>query len=232
MRRAVASSVSLQSGMAADLDSESPTAPTPDPSGFDQLHIDPFALFDQWFALALKQEPNDPNAAALATASPDGRPSVRMVLAKPVAGHPFCFFTNDQSRKGRELVANPRASLCFHWKSLRRQVRVDGAISDLSPQESDAYFHSRSRASQISAAVSAQSRPLPNRESLEEQVRVFVESHPAEIPRPAHWRGFRLDPEAIEFWISGEHRLHDRLLFTRFTPTPSAPSWQTTRLYP
>ncbi len=193
----------------------------------DPLLLDPFRLFDHWFREAEEKEPNDPNAAALATSTPDGRPSVRMVLAKRVDGHPFCFFTNDQSRKGRELAANRQVALCFHWKSLRRQVRVEGRVSDLTPHDSDIYFHSRSRASQIGAAVSEQSRPLASREVLEQEVRNFTADHPGQIPRPAWWRGFLVDPESIEFWISGEARLHDRLLFTR-----DGSAWLRSRLYP
>jgi pyridoxamine 5'-phosphate oxidase len=196
-------------------------------AGDDFAAQDPLLLFDLWFVRASEQEPNDPNASALATATTDGRPSVRMVLAKRIGDERFCFFTNDQSRKGRELAANRHVALCFHWKSLRRQVRVEGPVSELTAQESDAYFHSRSRASQISAAVSDQSRPLDSRAILEEKVGVFTAAHPGEIPRPACWRGFRVEPESMEFWISGEARLHDRLLFTR-----SGSAWVKTLLYP
>jgi len=188
---------------------------------------DPLALFDQWFKLAEASEPNDPNAASLATATADGTPSVRMVLAKRVAGYPFCFFTNAEGRKGRELAENPRVALCFHWKTLRRQVRVEGRVSLLDPAETDQYFHSRSRKSQIGAAVSKQSRVLSSREELEEQVKSFSDQHPGEIPRPDHWKGYRVAVERIEFWIDGANRLHDRFLFTR-----SGDTWDTVRLYP
>lgn len=188
---------------------------------------DPISLFDTWFRQAQESEPNDPNAAALATATPNGAPSVRMVLVKPLVDRPFCFFTNAESQKGRELVANPRAALCFHWKSLRRQVRVEGTISELDAKDVDSYFHSRSRASQIGAAVSDQSRILHSREALEERVKQFAEQHPGEIPRPAYWRGFHLTPERIEFWIDGANRLHDRFLFTR-----EGGRWRPARLYP
>lgn len=176
---------------------------------------------------AEESEPNDPNAAALATSTPDGVPSVRMVLAKNVSGHPFCFFTNAESRKGIELENNPRAALCFHWKSLRRQVRVEGAVSELEDTIVDEYFHSRSRASQIGAAVSEQSHILASREELERRVKEFGEQHAAVVPRPEFWRGFHLQPEQIEFWINGENRLHDRILFTR-----DGSGWQRARLYP
>jgi pyridoxamine 5'-phosphate oxidase len=187
----------------------------------------PLELFDLWLKQAEKSEPNDPTAAALATATPDGQPSVRMILAKRIAGHPFCFFTNVESRKGRELAENPQAALCFHWKTLRRQVRVEGVVSELDPAAADAYFHSRSRPSQIGAAVSRQSRILASREELEEQVRRFAAAHPGEIPRPGFWRGFHLAPHRIEFWIDGQDRLHDRFLFTR-----DGDHWQKVRLYP
>ena len=188
---------------------------------------DPLALFDTWFKAAQESEPNDPNAAALATATAAGAPSVRMVLVKRVGDRRFCFFTNAESQKGRELAANPRAALCFHWKSLRRQVRAEGTISELAASDVDTYFHSRSRASQIGAAVSDQSRVLASREELEEQVRQFGERHPGEVLRPAYWRGYHLSPERIELWIDGPNRLHDRLLFTR-----DGDRWERCRLYP
>jgi pyridoxamine 5'-phosphate oxidase len=188
---------------------------------------DPLQVFDSWISEAGSSEPNDPNAAALATSTIDGKPSVRMVLAKRVADHRFSFFTNVESRKGRELRQNPRAALCFHWKTLRRQVRVEGDVLELDSAEVDAYFHSRSRASQISAAVSDQSRVLNCREELEERVRIFAETNPGAISKPEFWRGFYLREEQIEFWIDGAHRLHDRFLFTR-----TATGWQKKRLFP
>jgi pyridoxamine 5'-phosphate oxidase len=188
---------------------------------------DPLQLFDAWLRAAQGSEPNDPNAAALATSTADGRPSVRMVLVKQVQERGFCFFTNVESRKGAELAENPRVALCFHWKTLRRQVRVEGAVSELDAADVDEYFHSRSRASQIGAAVSDQSRILASREELEERFRRFGEEHPGEVPRPAYWRGFGLSPERIEFWIDGAHRLHDRFLFIR-----DGDRWQKSRLYP
>ena len=188
---------------------------------------DPLALFDQWMKDAESQEINDPNAVALATATPDGRPSVRMVLAKRVGGYRFAFFTNAESRKGEDLAQNPRAALCFHWKSMRRQVRVEGGVSTLPVSDVDAYFHSRSRASQIGAAVSRQSRVLASREVLESQVEAFSRLHAAEVPRPEYWRGFNVEPERIEFWMDGANRLHDRFLFTR-----DGGRWIRARLYP
>lgn len=188
---------------------------------------DPLELFDAWLAQAQVSEPNDPNAAALATASAAGEPSVRMVLAKRVGDRRFCFFTNVESQKGRELSENPRAALCFHWKSLRRQVRVEGRVTELDAGDVDAYFYSRSRESQIGAAVSDQSRELESREVLEEKARVFGEDHPEEVPRPEYWRGYWIHPERIEFWINGAHRLHDRFLFTR-----DGEGWRRVRLYP
>ena len=187
----------------------------------------PLELFDRWLGEAEQAEPSDPNAAALATATPEGAPSVRMVLVKRVMTDRFCFFTNVESRKGRELEVNRRAALCFHWKSLRRQVRVEGAVHELEVPVVDAYFHSRSRASQISAAISDQSRILKSREELEERVRRFSEVTPDEVPRPACWRGFWVQPERIEFWISGADRLHDRFQFTR-----RGERWEQVRLFP
>jgi pyridoxamine 5'-phosphate oxidase len=188
---------------------------------------DPIALFKDWLKEAESSEPNDANAAALATATRDGRPSVRMVLVKRVDERGFCFFTNAESRKGIQLQANPWAALCLHWKTLRRQVRVEGPVKELEPADVDAYFYSRSRDSQIGAAVSQQSRPLGSREQLESQVRRFAEDHPAEVPRPPYWKGYCIYPEQIEFWINGENRLHNRFLFTRENS-----GWETIRLYP
>jgi pyridoxamine 5'-phosphate oxidase len=187
----------------------------------------PLTLFDLWMKDAEECEPGDPNAAALATCTADGQPSVRMVLAKRVGEARFAFFTNAESRKGVELSENPRAALCFHWKSLQRQVRVEGGVKELPAEDVDTYFHSRSRASQIGAAVSRQSRTLASREALERNVQSYAEAHPGEIPRPDYWRGFAIEPAQIEFWIDGAHRLHDRFLFTR-----EGSSWRKVRLYP
>jgi pyridoxamine 5'-phosphate oxidase len=191
------------------------------------LTNDPIALFDLWLTEAAASEPNDPNAAALATSTANGMPSVRMVLVKPVGDERFCVFTNAESRKGTELIANPKAALCFHWKMLRRQVRVEGTISELSAEASDTYFHSRSRGSQIGAAVSQQSRPLASREELEAEAQTFAGAHLGEIPRPGYWRGFCLHAEQIEFWMDGKDRLHDRFLFVR-----EGAGWRRSRLYP
>ena len=193
---------------------------------------DPLALFDSWLKLAAESEPNDANAVALATSTADGVPSVRMVLAKRVGDRRFCFFTNAESQKGAQIAENPRAALCFHWKSLRRQVRVEGTVSELDASDVDAYFHSRSRMSQIGAAVSDQSRVLGSREELEERARRFGEDHPGEIPRPLYWGGFEIDPARIEFWINGDYRLHDRFLFTRQGQDAQGGVWKIDRLFP
>jgi pyridoxamine 5'-phosphate oxidase len=194
----------------------------------DKLEFaDPLELFGLWLQEAERSEPNDPNAAALATSTPDGTPSVRMVLVKRADQRGFCFFTNAESKKGMELQQNPKAALCFHWKMLRRQVRVQGRVTEMEVGDVDAYFHSRSRSSQIGAAVSQQSRPLASREELEERFRRFANEHPAEVPRPPYWCGFCVHAERIEFWMNGEDRLHDRFLFTR-----EAGQWKRMRLYP
>jgi len=176
---------------------------------------DPFALFDEWFAEACRSEPNDPEAMAFASADRDGRPSVRMVLLRHAGRDGFGFFTNLDSRKGHELLANPRGSLVLHWKSLRRQVRADGTVEQVSDAEADAYFASRSRESQIGSWASDQSRPLESRAVFEEryeEMRRRFEGQP--VPRPPRWSGFRLVPERIEFWTDRPHRLHERRLFT------------------
>ncbi len=189
---------------------------------------DPFALFQEWLKQAEGTEPNDPVAAALATATPGGEPSVRMVLVKRVDERGFSFFTNAESLKGHELEENPKAALCFHWKSLRRQVRVRGDVTAMPDAEIDEYFHSRSRKSQIGAAVSQQSRPLPERAVLEQAVVQFTEEHSeGEIPRPDFWRGYTIHPRTIEFWLDGPDRLHDRRQFTA-----GEAGWSTMLLYP
>jgi pyridoxamine 5'-phosphate oxidase len=189
--------------------------------------VDPIALFGLWMSDAEASEVNDPNAVALATATRKGVPSVRMVLMKRVDARGFCFYTNAESQKGSELCENPTASMCFHWKSLRRQVRVSGLVAELPSEDTDAYFHSRSRLSQLGAAASEQSRVLASREALVERVKELEREFPAEIPRPDYWRGYVLRPERIEFWKDGEGRLHDRFLFTR-----SGGGWQKERLFP
>jgi pyridoxamine 5'-phosphate oxidase len=193
------------------------------------MGTDPFQLFDEWFAEAQASEPNDPNAMALATANADGRPSVRIVLMKAHGPDGFVFYTNQRSRKGEELAQRQWAALLFHWKSLRRQVRVEGAVSLVSCEEADAYFASRSRDSQIGAWASNQSWSLPSRAEFEkryEQMREKFEGR--EVPRPAHWGGFRVEPESIEFWTDRPHRLHERRVFTRVQDG----AWSEGLLYP
>lgn len=189
---------------------------------------DPLALFDAWFAEAQASEPNDANAMALATASAEARPSVRMVLLKGHGQDGFVFYTNAESRKGREIAANPHAALLFHWKSLRRQVRIEGPLTEVTSAEADAYFHSRPRVSQLGSAASDQSRPLESRQTYLDRVeRLAVEWVDLDIPRPPHWTGFRLAPEAIEFWLDRPNRLHERRRFTR-----AGERWTSTLLYP
>ena len=191
---------------------------------------DPFALFGAWLGEASESEPNDPNAMALATVDPDGLPNVRMVLLKGFDEDGFVFYTNLESAKGRELIASGKAALCFHWKSLRRQVRVRGVIAGVSDAEADAYYESRPRGSRIGAWASKQSRPLESRFALEKEVAVVTARHPVgAIPRPPHWSGFRLTPLEIEFWRDRPFRLHDRHVFRR--PDQDAP-WTIARLYP
>lgn len=192
-----------------------------------KVAVDPIALFRAWMRDAEAGEPNDPNAVALATATANGAPSVRMILLKGLDERGFAFYTNAESRKGAELAENPRAAMCFHWKSLRRQVRIEGLVSELPDAEADAYFHSRSRGSQIGAVASRQSRPLSSREALEERVRVVEERYPDVVPRPQFWRGYVLWPERIEFWVNGAERLHDRFLFLR-----ADSAWIKEQLYP
>jgi pyridoxamine 5'-phosphate oxidase len=189
--------------------------------------LDPIVLFNVWMKKAESSEPNDPGAAALATASRDGTPSVRMVLVKQINERGFSFYTNAESQKGLELAENPRAALCFHWKSLRRQVRIAGTVTELSAAEADDYFHSRPRLSQLGAVASEQSRVLASRELLVARVKDLERKFPDEIPRPDYWRGYVLRPERIEFWTSGEGRLHDRFSFSK-----SAEGWRKERLFP
>ena len=175
---------------------------------------DPFQLFDEWFAQAKASEPNDPDAMALATATPDGRPSVRMVLLKGFGPGGFTFYTNLDSRKGAEVAANPNAALLFHWKSLRRQIRIEGALSLATDAESDAYFASRSRDSQLGAWASDQSRPLDSRATFEARFDEMQKRFEGQdVPRPPHWGGYRLTPTHIEFWQDRAHRLHERRVF-------------------
>lgn len=190
--------------------------------------IDPFAEFDQWYAEARLHEINDSNAMALATATPDGRPSVRMVLLKGHGPEGFVFYTNQQGRKANEIRANPYVSLLFHWKSLRRQVRIEGPVTIVSPEAADAYFATRHRDSQIGAWASEQSRPLERRSVFEERFAEYSKRFDGnDVPRPPHWSGYCVAPDRMEFWHDREHRLHERRLFTR-----NAEGWDMGLLYP
>ncbi len=191
---------------------------------------DPFALFDAWMGEAKKSEPNEPNAMALATADEHGRPNVRMVLLKEVNAKGFVFYTNYESAKGGELIVNPHAALCFHWKSLGKQVRARGSVTKVSEAESDAYFATRAKDSQIGAWASAQSRPMEGRFAFEKQVAKYAAKFAlSKVPRPPYWGGFRVMPLEIEFWRNRPFRLHDRLVYRRDTPTSL---WRTERLFP
>jgi pyridoxamine 5'-phosphate oxidase len=189
---------------------------------------DPIARFSDWLREAESTEPNDPNAVALATVNAAGQPSVRMVLLKGLRDDGFVFYTNQQSRKADDLSANARAGLLFHWKTLRRQVRIEGAVSIVSDAEADAYFATRGRISKLGAWASDQSRPLPDRATLEAKLaEVTARFEGSDVPRPPHWSGYRVAPERIEFWWDGEHRLHNRELFVR-----DGDGWTTGLLYP
>jgi pyridoxamine 5'-phosphate oxidase len=206
------------------LPNENPSRQDP----FSTQAIGPLPCFHAWFAEARASEPNDPDAMALATATPQGLPSVRMVLLKEItADGSFVFYTNAQSRKGQEIRGNPHAALCFHWKSLRRQIRIEGPLSEVSSQQADAYFRSRARGSQIGALASDQSRPLTDRATLEARAAEIAARYPGQIPRPPHWTGFGVHPRTIEFWRSRADRLHDRMLYTRIPE-----GWERSFLYP
>jgi pyridoxamine 5'-phosphate oxidase len=189
---------------------------------------DPFALFNAWLAEALAKEPNDANAMSLATVDETGLQDVRMVLLKEADARGFVFYSNLESAKGRELAANPKAALLFHWKSLRRQVRVRGLAAPVSDAEADAYWATRARPAQLGAWASAQSRPLPDRLALEKKIAEFgLKFGLGKVPRPPHWSGFRVEPQEIEFWRDRPFRLHERLVFARV-----AEGWTTHRLFP
>jgi pyridoxamine 5'-phosphate oxidase len=191
---------------------------------------EPLQLFGEWLRAAEKTELNDANAMALASVDAEGMPNVRMVLLKDASEQGFVFYTNLESTKGCELLAQLKAALCFHWKSLHRQVRVRGPVVAVDDIEADAYFASRARASKIGAWASRQSRPLESRYALEKQVAKYsARFHIGEVPRPKHWSGFRLTPLEIEFWQDRPYRLHDRVVFTR---NSSDVDWQRQRLYP
>jgi pyridoxamine 5'-phosphate oxidase len=203
--------------------------PPPDDAALFAEH-EPFDLFTRWFTDARAKEPNDPNAMALSTVDAEGMPDVRMVLMKGFEDGAFVFYTNTESAKGRELAANARAAVCFHWKSLGRQVRARGLVEFVSDAEADAYFRTRDRGARLGAWASKQSQPLEDRLALEKRIAEFaLKFGVGEAPRPPHWRGYRLTPLAMEFWRNRPFRLHDRLVFTRETP---GAAWRKGRLYP
>jgi pyridoxamine 5'-phosphate oxidase len=192
------------------------------------MTVDPIARFSDWLTEAEASEPNDPNAVALATVNAAGQPAVRMVLLKGLSDAGFVFYTNQQSRKADDLAAQPRAALLFHWKTLRRQVRVEGAVSIVSEAEADAYFATRGRISKLGAWASDQSRALPDRATLEAKLNeVTARFEGGDVLRPPHWSGYCIAPERMEFWWDGEHRLHNRELFVR-----NGEGWTTSLLYP
>ena len=193
-----------------------------------EQNTDPFTLFGHWYDDAVKAEINDPDAIALASVADDGMPSVRMVLLKEWSPAGFVFYTNYESRKSGEFIATGKAAFCMHWKSLRRQVRVVGAVAKAPAEQSDAYFASRGRGSQIGAWSSAQSQPLASRDDLVASVAATEARFADAVPRPPHWGGFCLVPQEIEFWADGDHRLHDRFRFTR----TAADGWDIQRLNP
>jgi pyridoxamine 5'-phosphate oxidase len=189
---------------------------------------DPLALFNEWLTQALSKEPNDANAMSLATVDAGGMPDVRMVLLKEADARGFVFYSNVGSAKGEELAANPKAALLFHWKSLRRQVRVRGTVRPVTVAEADAYWATRARPAQLGAWASEQSRPLPDRLAFEKKIAEFgLKFGLGKVPRPPHWSGWRVAPQAIEFWRDRPFRLHERLVFSR-----SAEGWTTSRLFP
>jgi pyridoxamine 5'-phosphate oxidase len=194
---------------------------------------DPFALFNAWLAEAVAKETNDANAMSLATVDADGLPDARMVLLKDADARGFVFYSNVESAKGRELAANPKAALLFHWKSLRRQVRVRGNVTPVSDAEADAYWATRARPAQLGAWASQQSRPLPDRLAFEKKIAEFgLKFGLGKVPRPPHWSGWRVEPQSIEFWRDRPFRLHERLVFTRASQEGVGAGWTTHRLFP
>jgi pyridoxamine 5'-phosphate oxidase len=189
---------------------------------------DPFTLFDAWFAEAQSSEINDPNAMTVATAAPDGMPSARMVLLKEWDRSGFVFYTNKGSRKGDDLAINPQAALLFHWKSLRRQIRIEGRVESVTDAEADEYYKSRPRLSRLGAWASIQSRPLSARSVLEQRVAEAEATYPGDdVPRPPHWSGYRVIPRYFEFWLDMPYRLHDRTVFQR-----DDAGWSSGKIYP
>jgi pyridoxamine 5'-phosphate oxidase len=206
-----------------------PDGPPPDDAALF-AEQEPFALFERWFADARGKEPNDPHAMALATVDASGMPDVRMVLMKGFGQGAFVFYTNAESAKGAQLAANQRAAVCFHWKSLGRQVRARGIVEFVSDAEADAYFQSRDRGARLGAWASTQSHPMEERLALEKRIADYaLKFGVGEVPRPPHWRGYRLIPLAMEFWRNRPFRLHDRLVFTREAP---GAAWGKSRLFP
>ncbi len=193
-----------------------------------RLAASPFAQFHDWMAEAEQSEPNDPNAMVVATATPNGHPSVRTILLKGADDRGFVFYTNKESRKGGELASNPLVALLFYWKSLKRQIRIEGVVEHVSEAEADAYYESRPRNSRLGAWASPQSRPLVNRTILEERLEEMEKRYPDAIPRPGYWSGYRVVPEMFEFWEEMPYRLHDRTVYRRSLGA----AWEQSKLFP